>query len=218
MTFLNVLSPQIKASEAMSRVMDVDRVPAAVAGLTSSDAAMVLAKNNPRMAVRLIAGWLSTRECIWWAGLCMAQLRKAGADVGAPDLLHKIVRWVTHPLPETMKPLENAGESLRSGPIGLLASGVLLTRENISPSKNHPVAPVAGLANRMAAMSILGGAGRWPADNRKACLDHMVNLGLDVAECLHQWDEKAVAAHPGLRTVSSRAFLTSSGNIWENWK
>ena len=58
MTFLNVLSPQIKASEAMSRVMDVDRVPAAVAGLTSSDAAMVLAKNNPRMAVRLIAGWL----------------------------------------------------------------------------------------------------------------------------------------------------------------
>jgi len=129
MTFLNVLSPQIKASEAMSRVMDADRVPAAVAGLTSSDAAMVLAKNNPRMAVRLIAGWLSTRECIWWAGLCMAQLRKAGADVGAPDLLHKIVRWVTHPLPETMKPLESAGESLRSGPIGLLASGILLTRE-----------------------------------------------------------------------------------------
>jgi len=216
MVVLNVLEPQAKATVALGRVMDPAEAPAQVAGLSSSDAAQLLAREDPRMAVRLIAGWLSTREAIWWGALCLAQVRKSGADIGSAEALRRVVRWVGSPDAPNTEALAADDEGL--APAAMLARAVLLTRDNISPAKGHPVAPKPGMANRMAAAAILAALARWPAKGRKACLDHLVNLGFDVAECLHLWEERAITNHPGLRSVSARAFLSTSGNIWENWK
>ena len=90
--------------------------------------------------------------------------------------------------------------------------------DNISPSKDHPVACPPGVVHKMVALSILAAANKWPGPNRKECLHHFIELGLDVAEGKHLWAEGAVPRHPGLR--GNDAFSTSlrgSGNIWENW-
>lgn len=216
MVILNVLDPQAKASMALARVMDPAEVPPAIAALTSTEAAIRLAKDDPRMAIRLISGWLSTREAVWYAALCLAQVRQAGADIGDPEALDRVVKWVKAPDGPSAEAL--ASDSANHSPASLLARAVLQTRDNISPAKSNPVAPKPGMANRLAAMAVLGAAARWPGKNRKACVAHLVELGLDVAECLHLWEERAITNHPGLRATSSRAFLSTSGNIWENWK
>lgn len=216
MGVLSVLQPTAKAAEALGRVMDPRKVPAALGGLASSEAAQLLARENPRMAIRLIAAWLSTREAVWWGALCLAQVRKSNADIGSAEALRRVVAWVAAPEAPNAEALAGDAEGLM--PTALLARAVLLTRDNISPAKGHPVAPKSGMANRMTGGAILAALARWPAKSRKACLDHLVNLGLDVAECLHLWEERAITNHPGLRSVSSRAFLSTSGNIWENWK
>lgn len=216
MVVLNVLDPQVKATEALGRVMDPAEVPPAIAALSSTEAAIRLAKEDPRMAIRLIAGWLSTREAIWYAALCLAQVRKSGADIGDSDALARVVKWVKAPDGPNAEALAADGND--HSPASLLSRAVLQTRDSVSPAKSNPVAPKPGMANRFAAMAVLGAAARWPGKNRKACVAHFVELGLDVAECLHMWEERAIANHPGLRATSSRAFLSTSGNIWENWK
>ncbi|MFM7541558.1 MAG: DUF6931 family protein [Planctomycetota bacterium] len=216
MVILNGLDPQAKASMALGRVMDGSDVPAPIAALSSTEAAVRLAKEDPRMAIRLIAGWLSTREAVWYAALCLAQVRQAGADIGDSEALARVVKWVKSPDGPNTEALAANGRD--QSPASLLARAVLQTRDNISPAKSNPVAPKPGMANRLAAMAILGAAARWPGKNRGACVAHLVELGLDVAECLHLWEERAIANHPGLRATSSRAFLSTSGNIWENWK
>jgi hypothetical protein len=35
-------------------------------------------REDPRHAVRVIAGWLSTREAIWWGAICQSQLMSLG--------------------------------------------------------------------------------------------------------------------------------------------
>ena len=213
---LGVLGPRSRASAALARVVDPASIPAHIGGLSCHDAAALLARDDQRMAIRLLAGWLSTREAVWWACLCLEQILKWGGDIGSPALLTRVAQWVNLQDPAIANEL--AAAALGQKPVDMLAAAVSLTRDNISPAKGHPVAPKSGMANRMTGGAILAALARWPAKSRKACLDHLVNLGLDVAECLHLWEERAITNHPGLRSVSSRAFLSTSGNIWENWK
>lgn len=215
MPLLGVLEPRSRASVALERVVDAASIPPAVGGLSCHDAAALLSRDNPPMAIRLIAGWLSSREAVWWAALCLAQVSRCGADTGSRTAFARIVQWVNQP---DAAAAQLDSEALGSSPVSMLAAAVTLTRDNISPDARHPVAPRAGLAHRMAALSILSAAALWPADSRKACVNHLVQLGLDVAECLHLWRDKAIPYHPGLRSESARSVPPTTGNIWEKWK
>jgi hypothetical protein len=216
MTLLPALDPRARASTALGRVMDPAAIPAAIGGLSSHDAAALLARDNPPLAIRLIAGWLSTREAVWFAALGLAQVRQAGADTGSNETFQRVLRWVVQPDAGISRELGT--EALGQSPVSMLAAAVMLCGDSISPDPKHPVAPRPGLSHRMAAMAILSAASLWPASSRAQCLDHLVRLGLDVAECLHLWQEKAIPYHQGLRSESARTYQPTTRNIWENWK
>ena len=213
---LGVLGPRSRASAALARVVDPASIPAHIGGLSCHDAAALLARDDQRMAIRLLAGWLSTREAVWWACLCLEQILKWGGDIGSPALLTRVAQWVNLQDPAIANEL--AAAALGQKPVDMLAAAVSLTRDNISPDVKHPVAPKPGLAHRMTALAILGASSPIPESYRQPCLHHLIELGLDVAECLHPWVEKAIPYHPGLRSESARAVLATTGNIWENWK
>ena len=213
---LEVLGPRSRAAVALGRVVDPASIPAHIGGLSCHDAVALLARDDQRMAIRLLAGWLSTRESIWWACLCLEQILKWGADIGSPALLARVAQWVNH----QDQAIANELAALAPGqkPVDILAAAVSLTRENLSPDAKHPVAPKPGLAHRMAALAIITASDLLPASCRKECDHHLIELGLDVAECLHLWAEHAIPYHPGLRSESARAVFSTTGNIWENWK
>jgi len=207
MSQLAVLAPSTPAGEALARSADKADVPPEVGGMASAAAVGALMKNNPRMLVRLIAGWLSTREAVWWGCLCQSQLLKVHETPGPTERLKAIVNWVKEPGDATRAAVGAPGDG-DSTPVDMLASAVGFCTDNISPSKDHPVACPPGVVHKMVALSILAAANKWPGPNRKECLHHFIELGLDVA----------VPKHPGLR--GNDAFSTSlrgSGNIWENW-
>jgi len=217
MSQLAVLAPSTPAGEALARSADKADVPPEVGGMASAAAVGTLMKNNPRMLVRLIAGWLSTREAVWWGCLCQSQLLKVHQTPGPTERLKAIVNWVKEPGDATRAAVGAPGDG-DSTPVDMLASAVGFCTDNISPSKDHPVACPPGVVHKMVALSILAAANKWPGPNRKECLHHFIELGLDVAEGKHLWAEGAVPKHPGLR--GNDAFSTSlrgSGNIWENW-
>ncbi len=242
MPLLERLKPSSPSSEALGRVWNSSEFPPQLSGLNSTRAVGLLGKEDPGMAVRLIAGWLSTREAIWWAALCQAQLLKVNTQAGPREALDLIVAWVIHPDAKTGESLGKQDESADANPIHLLTLAVRLTEDNLSPAKDHPVSAPSGLANKLAGLSILTAASRWPGKNRKACLDHFVQLGLDVTEGEHSWDLKetknakevrlateAKDTHdpqapagrklkPGLRPSNQKPAQRGSGNIWENWE
>lgn len=213
---LGVLGPRSRASAALGRVVDPASIPANIGGLSCHDAVALLARDDQRMAIRLLAGWLSTRESIWWASLCLAQALKWGADIGPPAALTRVAQWVSLQDPAIATELAALGQGQK--PAHILATAVSLTRDNMSPDTKHPVPPRPGLAHRMAALAINIASDGLPASCRKECDHHLIELGLDVAECMHLWVERAIPYHPGLRSESARAILSTSGNIWENWK
>ena len=213
---LEVLGPRSRAAVALARVIDPASIPAHIGGLSCHDAAALLARDDHHMAIRLLAGWLSTRESIWWACLCLEQILKWGADIGPPAVLTQVAQWVN--LQDQAIATELAALTQDGKHVNTLATAVALTRANISPDAKHPVAPKPGLAHRMAALAILGASSPIPDAFRQPCLHHLIELGLDVAECMHLWVERAIPYHPGLRSESARAIFSTSGNIWENWK
>ncbi|RLS37313.1 MAG: hypothetical protein DWH82_10965 [Planctomycetota bacterium] len=218
MALLACLKPESPADEALRRVMGADDIPAEAHGLTSSAAAALWVGKNPAMAIRLIAGWLSTREAIWWGALCQAQLVKVNAAVGPHEVLTQVVNWVREPVEHNREVLGKPGRG-DSSPIGLMAQGVVLTLDNLSPLKDHPVACPAGLAHRMTGLAVLAAASRWPGRKRADCLNHFVALGVDVADGLHLWADEAMDRHAGLRLGSVTTSGTHpSGNIWEKWQ
>lgn len=217
MSQLPVLSPNASAGEALARVMDPSDIPPGVAPLSSTSAVASLLKDQPRVAVRLIAGWLSTREAIWWAALCQAQIVKVGANPGPQNKLKAIVAWVKDPEEKSWNAVARETGPADNSPVGILAQAVTLTAENISPVKEHPVTCSPGLAHRMAAVSILGALAAWPGPNRNECLHHFIELGLDVSEGKHLWAPNAMGSHPGLRPGSQPTTPRGTGNIWEKW-
>ena len=71
MSLLPVLAPATPASGALARVMDA--ADTLVGGRYSGNALADWAESYPCLALRLIAGWLSTREAIRWLAPFQAQ-------------------------------------------------------------------------------------------------------------------------------------------------
>lgn len=213
MAELSVLTPASPAAEALARAMAAESAEAG----DSSAAAARLSGANPRRALQLIAGWLSTRESVWWGCLCAAQILKAGVEPGPAALLAKVLAWVKDPTPANRDAVGGILDIDGDTPAHLLARAVSFTTDNLSPCKEHPVACPTNLAHRMVAMAVLACADLWPGPNRDECEAHFVDLGLDVSEGLHLWAKGALPLHPGLRKGADPTTFRKTGNIWEKW-
>ena len=217
MSMLPALAPASPVAQAYGRLGDVNELLPALCATASVDAAAGLIRENPRTAARLIAGWLSTREAIWWGALCQSQLLDHVPARPDAALLKAVIAWVRQPGDAERAVVEKANAK-PAAPLGALARAVEFTTGNMSPVAKHPVACPAGVAHRMVAVSVLGAVDLWPAANRESCLAHFLELGLDVSECKLHWSGDAEAARRGLRPLPGQVRDTKRlHNIWENW-
>ena len=217
MSMLPALAPISPVAQAYGRVGDVLDLTPILCATASVEAAGTLIRDTPRTAARLIAGWLSTQEAIWWGALCQSQL--LDLSLGKPDsvLLKAIFVWTRDPGDNTRLAVEQANTA-PSTALGILAKAVAFTTDNMSPAAKTPIACPAGVAHRMVALSVLAGAELWPSSNRPPCLAHFLELGLDVSEGKLHWSGSGQAIRRGLRPLPQ----ASTGhkrlhNIWENW-
>lgn len=220
MSFLPCLEPSTPAQEALGRLMEPGDIPGLARGFSSWQAMEALSSADPRNAIRLIAGWLSTREAVWWGALCMAQLSKAGL-LNNPDklLLEKVVTWVKEPTDRNRDAVGTPQHEVQATPVSLLAAATALTSNNISPDPKNPVTGPSGLPHRLVAHAVLQGSERWPGGGRESCLTHFIQIGLEVSDVKILWLPDALPPHPGLRqppvVVKPPKGLK---NIWEDWK
>ena len=218
MSLLEVLVPGSPVAQAYGRVADARDLPAELCACDCGRAVAGMIRDTPNQAARLIAGWLSTREAIWWGLLCESQLLDLKLAEIKPPRLQAILNWVREPGDTTRVAVGQLADEPDNSSLGLLAQAVVYTTNNLSPVQNSPVACPGGLAHRLVALSVLSGANRWPEAERPACLRHFLELGLDVAEGKHLWTPGAIPLHPGLRPGSNVAKPKARiGNIWENW-
>lgn len=218
MSLLPVLLPSSPIALAYGRVGSVRDLSPAVCATESYRSIPVMMREDPRHAVRVIAGWLSTREAIWWGAICQSQLMSLGEAMPEPGTLAMIIRWVQNPLEETRIPLAELAEKPESNSLGYLVSAVVLTADSLSPLVKSPVPTPGGLAHRMVGLSILAAADQWPLEGRAGCLGHFLELGVDISENLYPWDKDNPQKHPGLRTDPEAGKKRKRlGNIWENW-
>ena len=218
MSLLPVLAPHSPVALAYGRLGDVRDLTPSLCAIESAKAIGVMNKENPRKAARVIAGWLSTREAVWWAALCQSQLMEIPGIQPETKILKAVIEWVRQPGEATRAPFNNQQMKPASVSLGHLVAAVTLTRDSLSPVEKSPVPCPAGLAHRMVALSVLAAADEWPEPGQAACLAHFLELGLDVSDCKLPWQEAAIEKHPGLRhdtnPIKGRKKL---GNIWENW-
>ena len=215
MSLLPVLAPATPASEALARVMNAADIPES--GRGSANAVADWAESDPGLALRLIAGWLSTREAIWWSALCQAQLLKVAGNPGPVPLLSAIIGWTCEPSDKTRAAVGAPGDRGDASPVAMLAQAVAFTTDNLSPVKNHPVPCPPGVAHRMVALSVLTAVKLWPGSNGGDCRQHFIELGLDVSDGKLPWTPDLAPSHPGLRPVIVVPPRRTDGNIWENW-
>jgi hypothetical protein len=218
MSLLATLGPNAPVAQAYGRVGDPRALSALVGGTECVKALESLRLEQPNQAIRVIAGWLSTREAIWWAALCQSQLLDLAGHDQAGETLKLVVLWVRDPGEPTRLAVANRARVTESPSLAQLATAVTLTADSLSPFGASPVPAPAGLAHRMAALSILAAANEWPNAGQKGCLAHFLEMGLDVSECQYPWSESAMAKHPGLRPrIGNTTGKRKLGNIWEDW-
>lgn len=212
--------PFCPANTPLERVISKESIPATVTGLNSVQAVSMLNITNPKLSIQLIAGWLSTREAIWWAVLCQSQLLKVGKGTQHDtETVSKVTQWVLEPGDSKRESIAPRGETTPASSIGLLTSAVSLTADNLSPSKDHPVNSNPTLAHRLTAQSIITAASPWGSESPRACYLHFINIGLDITEGLNLWRSGAIPPHPGLRhtAIKNKGKSEISSNIWEKW-
>ena len=218
MSLLPVLAPHSPVALAYGRLGDVRDLTPALCAIESAKAIGVMNKENPRKAARVIAGWLSTREAVWWAALCQSQLMEIPGIQPETEILKAVIEWVRQPGEATRAPFNNQQMKPASVSLGHLVAAVTLTRDSLSPVEKSPVPCPAGLAHRMVALSVLAGAELWPSSNRPPCLAHFLELGLDVSEGKLHWTGSGQAVRHGLRPLPQASMGHKRlHNIWENW-
>lgn len=218
MSLLATLGPNAPVAQAYGRVGDPRELPALVGGTECVKALERLRLEQPNQAIRVIAGWLSTREAIWWGALCQSQLLELVGYDQLGNNLKLVLLWVRDPSESCRLAVANRDKNSENPSLTQLATAVALTADNLSPFGASPVPAPSGLAHRLAALSILAASNEWPGGNQKDCLAHFIEIGLDVSECKYPWSEIPAPPHPGLRkqkvdTTGKRRL----GNIWENW-
>lgn len=218
MSLLPALAPHSPVALAYGRLGDVRDLPPALCAIESDKAIGVMSREDPRRAARVIAGWLSTREAVWWAALCQTQLLEMTEYQAEPGILKAVIDWVRQPGEATRNPFNDPQMKPASVSLGHLVAAITLTRDSLSPFEKSPVACPTGLAHRMVALSVLAAADAWPETGRATCLAHFLELGLDVSECKLTWQDSGIDMHPGLRPApASGNGRRTLGNIWENW-
>ena len=218
MTLLATLGPNSPVAQAYGRVGDPRDLPALLAATECAKALESLRREQPNQAVRVIAGWLSTREAIWWGALCQSQLLELDGHDQTVGTLKSVVLWVREPGAPSLLAVANRNRGNESHSLAQLATAVTLTADSLSPYGASPVPAPTGLAHRMAALSVLAAANEWSTTERKDCLDHFLEIGLDVSECKYPWSEAPMTSHPGLRPQKAKApGKRKLGNIWEDW-
>ena len=220
MSLLPCLEPSAPAQEALSRLMEPGDIPGLARGFSSWQALVALSSVEPRNSIRLIAGWLSTREAIWWGALCMAQLSKAGLMNGSDKaVLEKVVAWVKDPTDQARNAVGTPQHEVSPTPLSLLATAVALTSDNISPYSKHPIPGPSGLPHRLVAHSVLLASICWPDMDASSCLSHFIRIGLEVSDVKILWKPDALPPHPGLRQPPVLVARPARGlkNIWEDW-
>ena len=218
MSLLPTLGPNAPVSQAYGRVGDPRDLPALVGGAECVKALPNLLLEQPNQAIRVIAGWLSTREAIWWAALCQSQLLTLAGYDQAGDTLKLVVLWVLDPGEPARLAVVKRAPVNENPSLAQLATAVTLTADSLSPFGATPVQAPPGLAHRMAAISIIAAANEWSSAEQKGCLAHFLEIGLDISECKYPWNESAVPKHPGLRPrISLAPGKRKIGNIWEDW-
>mgnify|MGYP006278508579 FL=1 len=218
MSLLPCLSPSTPVREAFARLMPEAEFPALARGLASWQALSSLKDTEPRNAARLIAGWLSTREAIWWGSLCLAQLSKVGLlNQTDKAKLEKVVAWVQDPSNQSRDAVGTPQDEVSPTPVSLLAAATALTADSMSQDKKNPVAPPIGLSHRLVAHAVLLAATLWPDRDSSSCLSHFIQVGMEVADVKILWKPEALAAHPGLRQPQMVLQPTRKlKNIWED--
>lgn len=214
---LPCLTPFSLASEAFLRVTEEESVPPLVQGLASWQAADALAQSDHRNAARLIAGWLSTRESIWWGCLCLAQLAKAALLTPADRQRLTLAReWVEDPAEARAAKVFNGSQPVSPNPVSLICIAVGCSGGSL-PAGGQTVPGPAALSHRLVAHTVLQAAALWPG-NPDSCLHHFIKVGFSVADQSAIWKKDAVATHPGLaRPVIEKPVVKALKNIWEDW-
>lgn len=218
MTLLPTLLPHSPVGQSYGRQGDPLELEPALCLQQTNMAIGGLIRESPRLAVRVMAGWLSTREAVWWSLLCQTQLRVIPGALINPGCLRDVYSWVLQPN-DTNKEAA-AGNLQRNDPDSLrfCIDAIRYTTGNLSPSDKFPVSPPSGLSNRMAALSVTTAADEWKRETGNDCLGHFLEIALDVSECKCHWGDPQKESHPGLRyTPPVKVLRRRLGNIWEGW-
>jgi len=209
MSLLPVLAPHSPVALAYGRLGDVRDLTPALCAIESAKAIGVMNKENPRKAARVIAGWLSTREAVWWAALCQSQLLEIPGIQPETEILKAVIEWVRQPGEVTRAPFNNQQMKPASVSLGHLVAAITLTRDSLSPVEKSPVPCPAGLAHRMVALSVLAAADEWPEPGRAACLAHFLG-----------W-MSPIASSPGMRPPSRNTpdcgMIPTRSRAGRNW-
>ena len=107
MSLLPALAPHSPVALAYGRLGDVRDLPPALCAIESDKAIGVMSREDPRRAARVIAGWLSTREAVWWAALCQTQLLEMAEHQAEPGILKAVIDWVRQPVEATRNPFND---------------------------------------------------------------------------------------------------------------
>lgn len=217
MPLLPTLSPNSPTREAFERMGEPAPGLPSLDGLDCLAAVGFLETKHPRQLLRLIAGWLSTRETIWWGALCITQDPSHRSGPFPKGALKAIADWVLDPTENNTALAGKASSLGGEGPANLLCQAITLTNHNLSPMAKESVTCPPGLSHKLVAHAILSTLDSWPGSNKNACYSVFVELGLDITEGKSFWEKRPEGTRPGLRPLETETPRKTGGKIWENW-
>jgi hypothetical protein len=140
-------------------------------------------------AVRFAAEFLTPREAVWWASLCLWQVvrREASPSIEV-DTLQRVVQWVRRPNEVQRRRLEPAMHSTDNHPLARsLAVAAFYSGESVSPADQPQVAPPPGQTPRSVASVVALAARLVPPPLHEPCLLHFLKLAGEVSRGEVPW-------------------------------
>lgn len=144
-------------------------------------------------AIHFLSRWLSSRDAVWWACLCVWHTRRPGPTSKVEEeALQSALRWVVEPNERHRRAAEFAGSLAGLGtPAGCVAMAVFWSGGSISLPNLPVVEAPKDAASTTIAQAVLFSATGLPGENEHR--RRFVQLGRDVAAGRNRWDQQA---HP----------------------
>jgi hypothetical protein len=142
-------------------------------------------------AVRYMAFALLNREAVWWTCLCARSETDnlQAIPLGEQHALGAAVRWVLEPSEARRKQAQQSALAVSATtPAGAAARAASFALGQTDAPRAGDPPPDRVQAARLAASSVLLGAGRGPTAAASARLRRFITLGLDVAYGNNRWD------------------------------